>query len=79
MLYKIKFQYVEDYCLAYFCDTKVQAGGLKVQWSLVAEACVCFDDTLWTDAKVELKVADSLFDSAVETKHNGTDLHALRR
>ena len=48
-------------------------------WSLVAEACVCFDDALWTDAKVELKEADSLFESTTEIKPKGSNLHALRR
>ena len=70
----MQFQYVEDYCLAYFCETRIGA-----MWSLVAEACVCFDDALWTDAKLELKEADSLFDSTKEIKHKGSDLHALRR
>ena len=34
---------------------------------------------VWTDAKVELKEADSLFDSRTEIKHKGSDLHALKR
>ena len=48
-------------------------------WSLVAEACVCFDDALWIDAKEELKEADSLFESTTEIKPKGSNLHALRR
>ena len=72
--FQYQFQYVEDYCLVYYCEN-----GEGAEWSIVAEACVCFESAIWENAKVELKEYDSLFNSTLDTNNTKNDLNVLRR
>ena len=72
--FQLKFQYVEDYCLVYYCENVDEA-----KWSIIAEACVCFEDAKWDDAKVQLKEYDSLFNETLDTNNTKSDLNVLRR
>ena len=72
--FQYQFQYVEDYCLVYYCEN-----GEEAKWSIVAEACVCFENTIWDDAKVQLKEYDSLFNGTSDSNDTENDLNTLRR
>ena len=52
--FKIKLYSVHDYCMAYTC---------KEDWTLIAKACICFDKSLWKEAKHDLKKYDSKFNT----------------
>ena len=72
--FQYQFQYVEDYCLSYYCDNAKEA-----KWSIVAEACVCFENDVWDDAKKKLKEYDSLFNVTLDTDNTKNGLNVLRR
>ena len=72
--FQYQFQYVEDYCLVYYCEN-----GEAAEWSIVAEACVCFENTMWDDAKAQLKEYDSLFNGTLNTNSTKNDVTVLRR
>ena len=66
---------MKDYCLSYYCENGAETTG----WSVVAEACVCFEDAIWEDANVQLEEYDSLFNTTLSTNSKGSELHSLRR
>ena len=72
--FQYQFQYVEDYCLVYYCEN-----GVGAKWSIIAEACVCFENVAWHDAKEQLKEYDSLFNGTLDTDNIKNDLNTLRR
>ena len=52
--------------MAYKCeDTSVSEDEYSVGWEVTAVACICFEEALWEEAKVELKEYDAMFDTSL--------------